>query len=586
MNILIKISQGVSMLYYTDFHFKFLNLKLIFGLTAAILLSSGAFAQSTVADDSAWAAVQPAGWWNKTVFYEIYVRSFQDSNGDRVGDFEGLISRLDYLNDGKPDGNSLGVGAIYLMPIQNNRPEDPHGYRIEDYYKIDTEYGNDDSFRRFLEEAHKRGMKVIIDHVINHTSNNHPWFLSSLKDPNGPHGDWYIWADKPFADKGPWNQQVWHKATDGRYYYGVFTYIMPDLNYRNPAVTAETLKMSRYWLENFSLDGFRIDAPRHILEDNGIMMDATASFDWFRNIFFPYIKSAKPDVYVVGEAFAYPDRPEYQIAGQGVDMSFDDRFRNGVLGDYRARKTGMLKSGDATLLLADLRTILSQYPQNQFGINLGNHDEVRAMTKVEEQFQDPAEALRAMKTAAALLLTFPGVPYLYYGEELGLLGKGSDDNKRRPIQWDNTPKTMGFTAGPKPFGAGFNQGGLERTVVNETGNPSSLLSHYRNLIHLRNKRPSLQYGRTFLLQGNSPALVSYLRTTGEESTLVIQNVSGLALPSVTVSLPQGPFKAAPLAKRLWGTGTAIQPVMENQGGFTLTWGKMEAGETVILDFGL
>jgi hypothetical protein len=190
-------------------------------------------------------------WWNQGVFYEIYVRSFKDSDADRHGDFLGLIEKLDYLNDGDPrTTKDLGITAIWLMPIQENLPSNRHGYHTEDFYSVEQDYGSMEEFKLLIEEAHKRGIKVIIDLVINHVSNTHPWFQDALKGPESPYYDWFIWSDTVIHEEGPWGQPVWNTPDGGQsYYFAIFNFLIPDLNYRNPEVTKEILEVSRYWLE-------------------------------------------------------------------------------------------------------------------------------------------------------------------------------------------------------------------------------------------------------------------------------------------------------------------------------------------------
>ncbi|HLF74078.1 MAG TPA: alpha-amylase family glycosyl hydrolase, partial [Anaerolineales bacterium] len=181
-------------------------------------------------------------WWNNSVFYEIFVRSFYDSNGDGVGDFNGITEKLDYLNDGDPDTTSdLGITGIWLMPIFPSPSY--HGYDVTDYYAVNPEYGTMEDFRRLLTEADRRGIRIIIDLVLNHTSDQHPWFRSAVSDRNSPYRDWYLWSDTQPGYGGPWGQTVWHSSPTG-YYYGLFVDFMPDLNYDNPAVTDEAGKIT------------------------------------------------------------------------------------------------------------------------------------------------------------------------------------------------------------------------------------------------------------------------------------------------------------------------------------------------------
>lgn len=227
----------------------------------------------------------PLPWWRSAVVYEVFVRSFADSTsgplaGDGIGDLAGLVERLDYLNDGDPARvGDLGVTALWLMPIAESPSY--HGYDAVDYRRVDEEYGTNEDFRRLVDEAHRRGIRVIVDLVLNHTSSDHPWFRDAWR-PGSPWHDWYIWSEEPQTVRGPWGQEVWHAtpwwqrgwrrfAAYG--YYGIFWSGMPDLDYRNPEVTAEARAISRFWLEQMGADGFRLDAIRHLIEDLPVQED-------------------------------------------------------------------------------------------------------------------------------------------------------------------------------------------------------------------------------------------------------------------------------------------------------------------------
>jgi alpha-amylase len=210
-----------------------------------------------------------ASWWNATTWYEIFVRSFKDSDGDGIGDFQGIISQLDYLNDGNPDTTTdLGITGIWLMPIMPSPSY--HGYDITDYLAVNPDYGTMQDFKALLEACHARGIRVIIDFVVNHTSSEHPWFQAALKgDPT--YKDYYVWQKKDPATNGPWGQDPWHKGTNNEYYYGAFWGGMPDLNYHNPKVIEEVYAVSDYWVKEVGVDGFRIDAARYLFEEGWIL---------------------------------------------------------------------------------------------------------------------------------------------------------------------------------------------------------------------------------------------------------------------------------------------------------------------------
>ena len=210
------------------------------------------------------------GWWNNVVFYEIFVRSFKDSNGDGIGDFRGIIEKLDYLNDGDPETNTdLGISGIWLMPIFPSPSY--HGYDVTDYQAVNPDYGTLQDFQDLVEACHERGIRVIIDFVVNHTSSEHPWFLSA-KDKASEYRNWYVWSDVMPSQKGPWGQNAWYQS-NGSFYYAPFWSGMPDLNYKEPKVTEAMYDATKFWLD-MGVDGFRVDAARYLVEDGVTLQDS------------------------------------------------------------------------------------------------------------------------------------------------------------------------------------------------------------------------------------------------------------------------------------------------------------------------
>ncbi|MDQ3045297.1 MAG: alpha-amylase family glycosyl hydrolase, partial [Chloroflexota bacterium] len=224
-----------------------------------------------------------SNWWDEAVCYEVFVRSFADSDGDGIGDLLGLIDRLDYINDGDPNGgDDLGATCIWLMPVFASTSY--HGYDVEDYYTIDPDYGTNEEFTEFITQAHDRGIRVILDLVLNHTSREHPWFQDALANPDSPYRGWYIWADEHPGYNGPWGAPAWHPSPLGdEFYYGIFWEGMPDLNYRNAEVTAEAEKVSAFWLNEMGADGFRLDAIKHLIEDERIQENTPETHEWLRD---------------------------------------------------------------------------------------------------------------------------------------------------------------------------------------------------------------------------------------------------------------------------------------------------------------
>jgi hypothetical protein len=252
-------------------------------------------------------AVGPTHWWNDTVFYEILVRSFSDSNGDGIGDLQGLTAKLDYLNDGNPATTTdLGITGIWLMPI-NNAPS-YHGYDSLDYRSINPDYGTMADFEAFLAAAHARGIKVIIDYVMNHCSNEHPWFVAARQ--NSPtYRNWFRWAPNKPDETGPWGQAVWHWNQSG-WYYGLFWSGMPDLNYDTPAVKTEMLDTAAWWLDAIGVDGFRLDAVLYIDEDPGLLQTTPATLQFWQD-FNAHIKAVEPDALFGGRGL---DRQQHRGA--------------------------------------------------------------------------------------------------------------------------------------------------------------------------------------------------------------------------------------------------------------------------------
>jgi len=222
-------------------------------------------------------------WWRSTICYEVFVRSFQDSDSDGIGDINGLISRLDYLNDGQPgSGDDLGVGCIWLMPVMQSPSY--HGYDVTDYRTIEEDYGTNADFLRLMEEAHARGIRVIVDFPLNHISVEHDWFVQAASDPDSPYRDWFIFEDGDPGYRGPWGQQVWHRNPHGDgYYYGLFDSAMPDLNFRNDEVNAEFRDITEFWLTEMGVDGFRMDAIKHVIEEGQIQENTPATIAWLRD---------------------------------------------------------------------------------------------------------------------------------------------------------------------------------------------------------------------------------------------------------------------------------------------------------------
>lgn len=456
----------------------------------------------------------PKAWWQDAVFYEIWPRSFKDSDGDGHGDFKGMTSKLDYLVD-------LGVDGIWLTPIF----EAPsyHGYDFQDFFAVEQDYGSMADFDEFLAEAHARDIRVILDLVINHISNEHPWFIASAqREP--VYDDYFIWSSELPENYGhAWSDElnpgaVWHwNETRGEYYYAAFGASQPDINLENPEVISEINNLATFWLEK-GVDGFRLDAVRYALEEERPAPERAAQADTAGTIaywtqFTAHVKSIKPDALLVAEAWAdMPTVGRYHDNGNGLDSAFDFDFGYVIVellndgervADFGTVDTGPRASGrDA--LWENLLERNANAPMAFYAPFLTNHDQTRVMYSLGD---DPAKA----RIAASLLFTTPGSIYIYYGEEIGLSQPltGHDVYKRAIMPWDNspsagfndtatfwldegrwTPSIEGFSPWWSPWWE-QQRGSGAASVASQLQDPDSLVHHYRNLIAARRAAPEL-----------------------------------------------------------------------------------------------
>lgn len=494
-------------------------------------------------------------WWNDALFYQIYVRSFKDSDGDGIGDLNGVIEMLDYLNDGDPATTTdLGVTGIWLMPIMEAPRQHPHGYHVVDYYAVEEDYGANEDFLRLVEEAHRRGIRVIIDLVLNHTAQEHPWFQESI-DPNSDRRDWYVWADENPGYRGPDGQQVWHRGSSG-FYYGVFNGLIPDLNLENPDVTAALYDISRYWLEEMNADGFRLDAIKHFIEAGELQENTRASHEWLQ-AYHDYVKSVNPNALLVGEAWtAFREIVKY--TGDEVDIAFEFDLAAGLLNAARNRANRPV--------VTQMERVVRDYPPGQYAVFLANHDQNRTISQVDDS------DVKA-RVAATLLLTAPGVPFIYYGDEIGMGGVRdfsaaiSEAPMRRPMQWASDSIGVGFTDGV-PWRAPADDY-QTRSVALQDDDPGSLLNHYRALGNLRQANEALRAGDWTLVDANSGKLYAFLRHTENQVVLVLINLHNdpVAAGEYSLSLAEGPLPPEATAVLLYGSGNPAPPTVNDAGGF-------------------
>ena len=453
-------------------------------------------------------------WWNDAVFYEIFVRSFYDSNADGVGDLQGIIQKLDYLNDGNPNTDTdLGVTALWLMPIFPSPSY--HGYDVTDYRNIDEEYGTMNDFKALITAAHARGIKIVIDFVGNHTSDQHPWFTASAS--NESKRDWYLWNSNKPSYNGPWGQEVWHER-NGSYYYGLFWGGMPDLNYTNQDVTNEIKNTLRFWKEEVGVDGFRIDAVKHWIENGDQQENTAATLAWWRDLYV-FKKSLDPELMMVGEAWTSTQNIA-PYSDKRLDYCFEFDLSYALIDGINNQTNSGLKS--------KMSEIISTYEPNQYGTFLTNHDQDRSfyLFGMDE---------RKAKLAARILLSLPGVPYIYYGEEVGMLGQKPDEDIRRPMQWTSSANA-GFSS-TQPWHP-LNNNYANYNVANQQLESESIWSQYQIWIKQRTLNIALRSGNYDFIESNNSRMFSYLRADSESNTafVVIHNLSSQNTDDITIRI--------------------------------------------------
>lgn len=434
-------------------------------------------------------------WWRTAIFYEIFVRSFYDSNADGIGDFNGITQKLDYLE-------SLGVNAIWLMPIHPSPSY--HGYDVINYYAVNTEYGTMADFKNLLNEVHKRDMHLIIDLVINHTSSEHPWFKDANANINSDYRDFYIWSN----ETGVGN---WHQGQHG-YYYGYFWGGMPDLNYNNPNVTEAVLNITNFWLNEIGIDGFRIDAVKHLIEEDGKVENTPATHAWLKEFYSAY-KKQNPQAYSIGEVFGAGSSIVKQYTGDELDHIFNFEMSYGFVNSTKGQANSGINSA--------IKFAYQDMPDFNFATFLTNHDQNRVMSVFNGDIEKA-------KMASFLMFTSAGTPYIYYGEEIGMQGEKPDEDIRLPMQWSDDEFAGFSTVEPwrNPY-TNINTPQFDYTQINvekQTGDSASLLEHYRTLIQLRKAYSTLQTGDTILLETDNSAIYAILRRDANGTYLILANL--------------------------------------------------------------
>lgn len=505
-----------------------------------------------------------SGWWNDVVFYEVFVRSFYDKVGnDGRGDFRGLIEKLDYLNDGNPETDSdLGIGAIWLMPMMASPSY--HGYDVTDYYATEPDYGTMQDFEELLEACHARGIKVIIDHVMNHSSSQHPWFQQSIANQNNKR-NWYVWNNTNPGFTGPWGQNVWHNNSSG-FYYGIFWGGMPDLNYRNQDLKNEMIAASEFWL-NKGVDGFRLDAIKYLVEDGTQLENLPETFSLLEE-FNQSFKTANQESFTIGEVWSSTSSIIPYVTNNKLDACFDFDLADRILNGVNTRNSSTIKN--------QIETVVSAYPGQRYGTFLTNHD----INRVMDYFQNDVEK---MKSASAIYLTLPGIPFIYYGEEIGMTGSGVDEEKRKPMQWNSSANAGFSTANPwRNVGSNY----LSINVSSQSAQPNSLLNHYKRIIKLRNENQALKRGKYLSVSSSTNQCLTYARSYAQQVIILVHNLG--TVPNTPIlgltesSLPAGTY----FVNDLYSQINLGQITINNEGGFE-NWQALypiPEGKTWVLSF--
>lgn len=447
------------------------------------------------------------------VFYQVFIRSFADSNGDGIGDLNGLISKLDYLKN-------LGITGIWLSPLHPSPSY--HKYDVVDYYNIDKEYGTLSDFKRLISEAQLRNIRVLLDLVINHTSEFHPWFLEAQTSKDSPYRNYYVWRDsKKLKDKSNWHfpKHVPSKPIETEMYYGLFWSGMPDLNFDSKELRIKLLAIAKYWLIDMGVDGFRLDAAQHIYGEKKVKKNV-AWWQYFRQ----ELNKIKPTTYLVGEVMN-TSKVVVNYLNDSLNACFNFDLAQKILEGINSEKGNQLVP-----YLLKIRAKYAQQNENfEDAIFLSNHDQNRTFSVLENR---PERA----KLAASVLLTLPGTPFIYYGEELGMKGLKPDEHLREPFLWS---KGLNDKAQTTWISNLYNNEHELEPLFEQQKNGNSLYSVYKRLISLRNNTPCLNLGTIRKGPFSHQAICSFYRETEQDSLLVIHNFKA---KQVTVKLSENDQK--------------------------------------------
>lgn len=520
-------------------------------------------------------------WWQQAVVYQIYPRSFQDSNGDGIGDIPGIISRLDYLRE-------LGIDAIWLSPVYRS-PQDDNGYDISDYQDIDPMFGSLADMEELIAEAKKRGIRIIMDLVLNHTSDEHRWFQEAKKSKDNPYHDYYVWRDGvegelPNDMEAAFGGPAWEWVPElKQYYFHQFSVKQPDLNWENEKVRREIYDMILWWMDK-GVGGFRLDVIDQIAKepDQRITANGPRLHEFIQEMSRETFQ--KGDLITVGEAWgADPERAKLYSNPDGSEFSMVFQFEHIGLD----QQEGKSKWDLAPLRLVDLKKALAKWQEELHGCGWNslfwnNHDLPRIVSRWGN---DKEYRVQSAKMLAMILHGMQGTPYIYQGEELGMTNvrfpdishyrdietlhlyeerveagydeadvmtsiyAKSRDNARTPMQWDGSANA-GFTAG-EPW-IEVNENYRQINAEAEMADPDSVFRFYQKLIALRKEYPVIVDGKFTLLFPEDEKVFAYTRSNGDSQLLVLANFSGT---EVSCPLPE-----------MWAEGQVLACNYEKESG--------------------
>ena len=507
-------------------------------------------------------------WYKNAVVYCLDVKTFQDSNGDGVGDFEGLARRLDYLS-------GIGVGAVWLLPFYPS-PKRDNGYDITDYYGVDPQLGSLGDFVDFTHEAKKHGIRVLVDLVVNHTSNQHPWFKAAVRDPGSPYRDWYVWSKKkprgakqgvvfPGVQLSTWSYHPKARA----YYFHRFYDFQPDLNMNHPQVQEEVHRIMGYWLQ-LGVSGFRMDAVPFVIQKEGPAGPHPEQFRTLRDL-RSFLQWRTGDAIILGEANVLP-RENLEYFGEDGD-------RMHMMFNFQVNQSAFyaLASGDVRPLVKALERTRVEDETSQWAHFLRNNDELDLGRLTDEQRQRVFEEFgpektmqlygrgirrrlapmfngdrRRLELAYSLLFTLPGTPVIRYGDELGMgedLSLPERNCARTPMQW-STERNAGFSRARRPILPVVSDGPFGYGRVNaadQKRDPTSLLNWTERIIRARKECPEVGWGRWKVLPTSSRSVVAIRYDWRNNAVLFLHNFDPKAL---SVSFGSGSANGAFLANLL------------------------------------